>query len=560
MNRREMIRLGALSAPAIALSALPSISASRPNLLDRFIDPLPRPKRIDPYRIEHGVARYRIRMIEVRQRLHSKLPPTKLWGYEGQYPGPVIEARRGSPIEVEWINALPRVHLFPIDPEIHGATPPVPQVRAVPHLHGSATDSISDGLPERWFPSGRSEVYRYPNNQRASTLWYHDHALGITRLNVYAGLSGFYLLRDEEEDRLNLPSGEYEVPIVLQDRTVDDRGELVYSSSADDGTILPPGIWGPQFFGELPVLNGAIFPYLEVEPRPYRLRLLNGANSRFFHLFLNLAKHSTDVPSLVTFHQIGSDGGLLSGPIAMQKLLLGPAERADLVVDFSAFAGKTITLSNDAFSPYPGWGVMQAMHEPLSELLQIRVVLPLSKRNAPFTIKIPAPVPRLDPLNSVVTRDFVLHDCKDLLPSTLESAGKALCISLKRPGMLINLKGYNAPVSEFPRLHTIEKWRFLNTTDDAHPMHLHLVQFQVLERQGFDLASLSQGQVKLIGVARPFTPGESGWKDTAVVNPREMLSILVPFEGYTGKYVFHCHMLEHEDNDMMRPFVVVGSE
>ena len=498
-----------------------------------------------------------MRMLEFRKQLHSQLPPSKVWGYEGQCPGPTFEAMRGQAIEVEWHNELPAEPLLPVDRSIHGAMPPAPLVRTVPHLHGMRTDSASDGLPERWFTPGHSVVYRYPNNQPAATLWYHDHAMGITRLNAYAGLSGFYLLRDEDELKLGLPSGPYEIPLMLQDRTLSDQGQLVYTPSADDGSKMPPGVWGPQFFGDLPLVNGAIYPFLRVEPRRYRLRFLNAANTRFFNLYFNLAKRPTDIPSLVTYHQIGSDGGLLSTPVAMQRLLLAPAERADVLIDFSGLEGKTVTLSNDAPTPYPGWNVLRAVHAPLLELMQFRVDLPRSSSKS-FSVPSLAPIPRIDPVRAVTTRDFVLSDCSDPMARSHTGAGTALC-SVKSSGMLINGKRYDDPVTEFPKLGTVEKWRFINPTDDAHPMHLHLVQFQILERQGFDYGAFVQGRMELVGTPRLPSPAEAGWKDTAIVLPRDVLTLLIHFEEFTGKYVFHCHVAEHEDNDMMRPFVVVGA-
>jgi spore coat protein A, manganese oxidase len=484
-------------------------------------------------------------MVESTQQLHSQLMPTKIWGYEGQYPGPIFEARRGTPIDVEWENRLPLRHLFEIDPHIHGAMPPTPTVRTVPHLHGSRSQSESDGLPEKWFTPGHSALYHYPNDQPATTLWYHDHAIGITRLNVYAGLSGFFLLRDDEERGMNLPSGDYEVPLLLQDRTLDDRGQLVYAPTMDDAVPLPPGVWGPMFFGELPVVNGAIYPYLNVEPRPYRLRLLNGSNSRFLNIFFNLAKHVTDIPSLVAVHQIGSDGGFLPAPAKLQKILLGPAERADLILDFSALEGKTVTLTNDASAPYPGWNVLNAHWPEIYEFMQFRVLLPSTNRKS-FSLPAQMPFSRLDETQAVITRDFVLSE-------QLGDQGRSM-------GVRINGKGYDDPVSETIKLGSVEKWRFFNTSDDAHPMHLHLVQFQILHRQGFNAVALQNGKVELIGNVRKPHANEAGWKDTAVVVPGDVLTILARFEGYTGRYVFHCHMLEHEDNDMMRPFEVVPVE
>ena len=311
-NRRDFLKLCISSVPALLVAnnvdagetnGRPLVQSiyRTPSSIERYIDPLPIPKSLVPYSTRKNRIQYRVRMLEFKHQMHSQLPPTIRWGYEGQHPGPTMEAMTGTPVEVLWENHLPSQHIFPIDPHIHGAMPPAPAVRTVPHLHGSRTRSESDGLPEKWFTPGHSARYHYPNNQQAATLWYHDHALGITRLNVYAGLSGFYFLRDAEELRMDLPSGDYEIPLVLQDRTLDDTGQLVYSPTGEDGQQVPPGRWGPEFFGDLPVVNGSIYAYLEVEPRRYRLRVLNGANSRFFNLYFNLAKHPTDIPSLVAF-------------------------------------------------------------------------------------------------------------------------------------------------------------------------------------------------------------------------------------------------------------------
>jgi spore coat protein A len=554
-NRRDFLKLCVASVPAMALAngvgaedikggAGAPLAYRTPGTLERFIDPLPIPQRLIPNGTREGKPQYRVRMLECRQRLHSQLPPTKVWGFEGQYPGPIFETQRGRPIDVRWENQLPLEHIFAVDPHIHGAMPPSPAVRTVPHLHGARTESDSDGLPEKWFTPGNSALYHYPNSQQAATLWYHDHALGITRLNVYAGLSGFYFLRDERERSMNLPSGDYEIPLILHDRTLDDQGQLVYAPTMEDGKKLPPGVWGPEFFGDLPVVNGAIYPHLEVEPRRYRLRVLNGANSRFFQLFFNLAKSPTDVPSLVAFHQIGTDGGFLSSPVPLNKLLMGPAERADLIVDFTGLQGKTVTLSNNAPAPFPGWDTINLLHAPLRELMQFRVTLPLRSGAKAFSMPPEIQLPRLDAAKSAATRDF-------LLTERMDAQGRSL-------GVRIDHKGYDDPVTEMPKLGSMEIWRFINTTDDAHPMHLHLVQFQILHRQGFNPGSVLSGTVEPVGPPRPPHANEAGWKDTAVVNPGELIAVAVPFEGYTGRYVFHCHMLEHEDNDMMRPYEVVA--
>jgi spore coat protein A len=553
-HRRDFLKLCVASIPALVFSnglsadktkgrAVAQPAYRTPGSLERYIDPLPIPKQLKPYSTSKDKDQYRVRMLQFKRQMHSQLPPTRLWGYEGQYPGPTIEALRGRSIVVQWENHLPAQHIFEIDPHIHGAMPPAPAVRTVPHLHGSRSRSESDGLPEKWFAPGSSARYDYPNSQPATTLWYHDHALGITRMNVYAGLSGFFLLRDDDERSMDLPSGDYEIPLLLQDRTLDDQGQLVYSPTHDDGLKLPPGVWGPEFFGDLPVVNGAILPYLNVEPRPYRLRILNGCNSRFLNVSFNLAKSPTDIPSLVTFHQIGTDGGFLPNPAALNKVLLGPAERADLIVDFSGHEGKIVTLSNNAAAPFPGWELASTNHAPLYEFMQFRVTLPVSNKGKSFRMPPPMPFAKLDETKATATRDFVLSELMD-------DKGRSL-------GLRINDKGYDDPVTEHVKLGSIEKWRFINTTEDSHPMHLHLVQFQILHRQGFNAGAFLSGKLQLMGAPRPPQANEAGWKDTAVVNPRDVLTIIVRFEGYTGRYLFHCHMLEHEDNDMMRPFEVV---
>lgn len=566
IRRRAFLKLGLQSVPGLFLADRlhagslqnPSVPGgpvrntnqdtnSVPSRLQRYLDPLPIPgKQVAEGKGKTG-ALYRVPMTPCEHKMHSQLPPTRFWGFGGHYPGPSFEAFRGQPIEVIWENNLPLKHIFPIDPRLHGVMPPAPEVRTVPHLHGARTASESDGLPEKWFVPGKSAHYFYPNDQQAATLWYHDHAVGITRLNVYAGMSGFYLLRDEEERGLGLPDGDYEIPILLQDRTLGDDGQLVYSPTHEDGVKLPPGEWGPEFFGELPVANGVIYPYLEVEPRPYRLRLLNGCNARFLNLYFNLAKSPTDIPNLVNVHQIGTDGGFLPKPITLNKFMLGPAERADLIVDFTGLEGKIATLTNNAAAPFPGWGMLTLPHPQLFEWMQFRVTLP-RKPNAKAYVMAPSnSFAKLNEKDAVLTRDFILSE-------TLDAMGRSMKVR-------INNQAYDDPVTELVKVGTVEKWRFINTTDDTHPMHLHLVQFQILQRQGFDPVALeTQNKVQLIGIARPPAPYEAGWKDTAIVNPRDVLTILAKFEGFTGRYVFHCHMLEHEDNDMMRPYEVVAAD
>jgi spore coat protein A len=510
----------------------------------KYVDPLPIPSHLQPIR-KKGRLEYKVSMMQFQQKLHSQLPPATLWGFEGKYPGPVIEAAVNEPVTIEWINQLPEQHLFEIDTKVHGAMPPAPAVRTVAHLHGANTASEDDGLPEKWIRPGQSATYHYPNKQRAATLWYHDHALGITRLNNYAGLAGMYLLRGEEEKKLGLPEGPYEIPLVLQDRLLNDEGHLIYQASSVVVPRLAPGVWGPEFFGNVPVVNGAIFPFLEVEPRRYRFRVVNASNSRFFSLFFSDPAIPFATVSM-KFFQIGTDGGLLPQPVEVASVMLAPGERADLIVDFAGHEGKKFVVSNYASAPFPGTGMDESPMKaaPLQQLMEVRVTAALHGKDTSAKPAWTVPFEQLKTETAVKTRDLVLYEFLDAKQNSL--------------GVKINKVGYDDPVTESPKLNTTEIWRFINTTDDTHPMHLHLVQFQILERKSFDIQKyLDSGVIEFSGKVRPPEKNEMGWKDTVRVNPGEVTSIIVPFQGFTGKYVYHCHMLEHEDNDMMRPFQVM---
>jgi spore coat protein A len=299
-------------------------------------------------------------MSQFKQQLHRQLPPTTVWGYNGTYPGPTIEARKGTPISVTYVNNLPPTHLFAnsIDSTLHGVYG-TQEVRAVVHLHGEEIQADSDGNPLAWFARG-SQTHSYLNSQDAATLWYHDHALGITRLNVAAGLAGFYLLRDptltfeanlpagtndapELDETGEIVAGPYKVPLVIQDRMFNADGSLFYPT---EGVTAVHPKWTPEFFGDTILVNGGVWPYLEVEPRKYRFRFLNGSNSRFYRLSFGDKR--------VKAYQIGTDGGYLSAPAPITEILIAPAERADTVIDFSRCkVSDEILLTNSAEAPFP---------------------------------------------------------------------------------------------------------------------------------------------------------------------------------------------------------------
>ncbi len=487
--------------------------------LEKFVDPLPIPRAIAPSGVRahpnnsaRKVPCYRVAMQEFRSKLHRDVPPTRLWGYGGASPGPTIETRSGEPVFVEWVNALPTSHFLPIDHTIHGAGKDVPDVRAVAHLHGGKTPPDSDGYPEAWNTPGQSAVYFYPNEQDAAMLWYHDHAMGITRLNMYAGLFGSYFIRDSFEDGLGLPRGKYEIPLVICERFIDAQGQLFYPISP-----VPDAPWVPEVYGDATLVNGKLFPYLAVEPCKYRFRLLNVSQARV--LYLTLANGQQ-------FHQIGTDLGLLPAPVALKILELAPAERADLILDFADHAGENITLMK---------GVLPIM--------QFRV----SKGPARESGAMPAalrPVPKIVESEAVQTRLLTLGEMDDKTDNPMM--------------MLLNNAHWDMPVTENPKLGSTEIWSFANFTDDTHPVHLHLVRFQILDRRTFDPeAYYKERRIVYIGDPLPPAANEAGWKDTVQAPPEMVTRIIVRFEGYTGRYVWHCHILEHEDNEMMRPYEIL---
>jgi spore coat protein A, manganese oxidase len=530
INRRAFLQAAAVAGAVVFLpwGWDPEAAAAvfRSPSLSPFVDPLPVPKVLSPTQTVGGVAHYEIAMRQFQQQLHRDLPPTTVWGYQGTYPGPTIEARRNKRIVVRWINELPTTHLLPIDHTLHRAEPPTPTVRTIVHLHGGHVPPESDGFPESWFPPGHSATYEYPNLQQATTLWYHDHALGITRLNVYAGLAGFYVLREALEEALNLPSGAYEIPLAIQDRSFQANGQLFYPNH---GVTHP--VWVLEFFADTALVNGKVWPYLEVEPRKYRFRLLNGSTARFYRLALDSGQ---------PFYQIGSDGGLFSRPVQLRKILLAPAERADVIIDFTAMKGATITVTNDAPVPFPEGGEVE-----LPQIMQFRVVRPLAD---PDTSALPStlrPVPRIPEASAGKVRDLALIEKTDQHDNPIM--------------LLLNNKQWADPVTENPHLGTTEIWRLINTTGDTHPIHVHLVQFQILDRQPFNGELYKQsGQLVFTGLRIPPDPNEMGWKDTVRANPGEVTRIIARFSTFAGRYVWHCHILEHEDNEMMRPYEVVA--
>lgn len=607
-----------------------------PEDIPQFVEPLVIPPVMPPVKkgefTEYEVA---VRQFE-QQILPSGFPKTTVWGYgklgdplpgEGpstfNSPSFTFDVQKDEKVQVTWVNQLvddpaspePKFlpHLLPVDQTVHWAEPennpvmePYPYLGPVPiitHVHGAHVASHSDGLPDAWYlpaasdipaeysdrgvdyqsqgtPTPGSAIFQYSNDQRAATLWYHDHTLGITRNNVYAGLAGFWLLHDEVEAAMNLPGPApklddaagtkyYDVPIAIQDRTFNSDGSLFYPDSREffDGyaglyrpeTQIAP-IWNPEFFGDAMMVNGKTWPFLEVEPRLYRLRLLNGCNSRFLVLKFDQE---------LDFTQIGTEGGFLPDkPITLTELLLSPAERADVIVDFSKFEpGTEIVLLNQGpdspFQRLPIDPEEMADEETTGRVMMFKVV---EKTDQGIEGEIPTELPTIERLTTEIEdRPLVLVEMMDMEEDIPVEAQ----LGTLKDGKL----EFWAPTTELINEGDTEPWLLINFTGDAHPIHLHLVHFQVIQRIPFDVGQFSQDYEKYMqatddittpnpmdyvtGPAEPPLAWETGWKDTVIAYPGYYTRIIANFD-MAGKYVWHCHILEHEDNEMMRPFEVVS--
>jgi spore coat protein A, manganese oxidase len=591
------------------------------------------------------------------------------------WPSFTIEAQRGKKLKVEVRNELNGLTYKDVNitadqtvmmsgvpltgnPETDPYEGPVP---IAIHLHGGEVQSTSDGGPYAWFTPGYAlkgtgwnqgvrKTLHYPNTQEAATLWYHEHSqLGLTRINVYAGMAGFYFLRgpDEENDKLPgwsrddlvkevtpagktadaLHPGAYlpEIEIAIQDRMFDRNGQLFYPVEPTNPDIHP--FWSPEFFGDIITVNGKSWPYLSVAPRKYRFHLLNGSNARFYNMWLQDLSSGTMGPVIT---QVGTDGGLLDAPAILdpaagQKLLMGNGERADVIIDFSKCTpGTVLTLMNDANAPYPSGEPVEtgSTDRIMQFVVNGNMVSSMNPRKT-GTDKSMVPA-KLRNKPMVKLTDFAGKE--NIKPDVIRQLTLNEVIGDGGPVMvLLNNSRYEeidgmedmfgAP-TEKPVEGTTEKWQLINLTMDAHPMHMHLVQFQLVSRQKFDAMRYmddymgsftgvnggmpgmfmgadgppfrydkknADGAVGgnlpvtpyLIGAPVPADPNERGWKDVIKSYPGEVTTYMVRFAPtdlplHTPKlisrytfdpsvgpgYVWHCHIVEHEDNDMMRPLNV----
>ncbi|WP_431027459.1 multicopper oxidase family protein [Lysinibacillus sp. LZ02] len=508
------------------------INPADPSTIPKFVDSLP----ILPVAIAKAhkdyprKSYYEMTMLKARHRFHKQFPFSTVWGYNGLVPGPTIEAKKDQSTFVKYMNKLPTKHFLPVDTTLHSVSDS-PEVRSVVHLHGAHVDWESDGHPEAWYtqnyevtgPKFKREVHEYTNHQPATTLWYHDHTMGMTRLNVYAGLAGFYLLRDSLEERLNLPSGQYEIPLMVQDKSFNEDGSLFYPDAPPFPVTVHPSVT-PGFDGNTIIVNGKVWPYLRVEPRKYRFRILNSSNGRAY--IIRLANNQPMI-------QIGTDGGFLTAPNEITSAELHPSERIDIIIDFSNLAGEHITLINDDLDT----------DEHTSMIMQFRVDLPLKRED---TSEIPVKL-----AEDMGMHESHAHTVRNLpLSASTDQYG--------RPMLLLNNRMYHDPATEKPSLDSIEIWNIINTTPFPHPIHVHLVQFKILERRPFDVQRYrNEGILMFTGEPEEPRDYERGWKDTVKVDPGTVTKIIMHWKEHTGNYIWHCHILEHEDHDMMRPIRVI---
>jgi spore coat protein A, manganese oxidase len=562
-------------------------------------------------------------------------------------PSLTIEAMVNRPVRIKWINELVDdggdflPHLLPVDPTLHWANPPggtadrdsrptftetpdryTGPVPIVTHVHGAVgVHDDSDGYAEAWYlpaagdiPAGFATegtwydffagkaantygvdwgpgfaIFQYPNQNRAATIWYHDHALGMTRLNVYAGPAGFYIIRGgpagdgavldsrtgqtaslpgpapREGDKFPPNKSYREIPIAIQDRAFNEDGSLFYPDTRVffDGIMrdyIPDGefspIWNPEFFGNMIMVNGNTWPSLQVEQRRYRFRFLNGCQSRFLILDFN------QIPGVEAW-QIGNEGGFLPAPVNLtadngNRLLMGLAERADVIVDFTNVPVGNHVLGNvGPDEPFGGGEPDEdfdvADPDTTGQIMQFQVVpaLTVDATTPPQFLQLPV----ISPLPAeTVTRQVAMIEKAavgfDAADEPLEGPVEAL-LGVVADGVWTE-RLWMDPVTENPVVGASELWEMYNTTADAHPMHIHEVTFEVVNRQDIVVDEETQ-TVQLTGSPTPPEPWETGFKDTVVAYPGQVTRVRAQFNT-PGQFVWHCHIVEHEDNEMMRPY------
>ncbi len=629
-----------------------------PTTIPKYRDSLPIPEAMpNSGTIGSNIDYYQIAVRQFKQQiLPSVLPKTTVWGYGAvndedsfQYPARTIEAKVNRPVRVKWINDLKDCqgnflpHLLPIDQTLHWANPPqdcidMPGMKMtdcrgksqrpykgpvpiVSHLHGAHVGTDSDGYPEAWFlpnakniPNGYATkgshydqidgaqtvpgqaLYQYPNDQRATTLWYHDHTMGMTRANVYTGLAGFYLIRDPAKDPAGLPKGDHEIPLLIQDKSFNSDGSLFFPDNraffegvepfqlqipfipdqANGGRSDVAPIWNPEFFGNTMVVNGKTWPKLKVDASRYRLRIVNGDDTRMLILKIVSDKLARPGTPAIPFWQIGADGGYLPKSVKLNELLIAPAERVDLIVDFSGYAGKELYLINEGpDEPFGGGRAPDAFDfaDPATTGQVMKIIVGsdgCDSSTPPALLMLPA---RTKLGTASKTRTVSLNEAESETVQVVVDADGNIVYQPGDPnavpfapveallGTATVSHGIITPTSrefmdaitENPALGATEVWEIYDFTEDAHPIHIHQVQFEVINRQAISIAA--DGTATLSGKTIPPEAGETGTKDTVLVYPGMVTRVKAKFD-IAGLFVWHCHILSHEDNEMMRPMCV----
>ena len=621
-----VVALAAVAATTYA-QVIPPVGANAPGIqptspaalaAGKYTDPLPSLLAGMSVAVQTNPGKtppnYDIHAVWGQHQFSSLMPIASCWAYVdhplavgqfGSYLGPIIVARSDKPITVKYSNDLGNTLLFPVDPRLMG-TSQIP--RMLTHLHGAHVQPQWDGSPNSGtdIVSGQSVVFQYSNKQEASLLWYHDHALGNTRTNAFAGLAAGYLITDPTEDAIKLPgnvmtggAGQL-LPLVLQDRTFSDGTATSYFPDDTPAKVFPAGemwydaTWAPEYFGDTNMVNGVVWPKIAVQARKYRLRFINGSQARFFNIRVEttqptLAHPPTDADA-INLNIIGNEGGLLRTTAVAKSFLMGNAERPDIIVDFSAFANQSLYMTNDAAAPYP-------MGEAPSVDMQQIMRFDVGPALPPGTDTTIIPVsPRIWAAPGAINNTKV-HYLREISDDTITMPG------LPAFGVIPTFDGahFFDPVTGLPvpatlndtgKIGQTDMWEIWNQTPDMHPIHVHQTMFQVVDRQAF-YNSVSDGTAidpvsgavlppnNLLPVIDPLThkpklipgtkfgPGvgtpvlgidpntELGWKDTVKCPAGYVTRIKMKWLDYTGDYVYHCHILEHEENDMMRPLHIV---
>lgn len=545
--------------------------------VEMFVDELPDMPRLKGYILGQDghfkTGELRIGMFQKKWKFHRDFPASTVFAYgtsreTASVPGPTIEAIQGVETFVTWENHLPSRHILPWDPTIVTAKPKHGGIPTVVHLHGGISEPQSDGSSLAWFTAGFNETgptwkkskYHYVNVQHPGNLWYHDHALGLTRENLLAGLVGAYIIRNPNVEKfLNLPSGqEYDRSLLVFDKSFAKDGSIYMNSTGNNPSIHPQ--WQPEYFGDAIIVNGKAWPYLRVKRKKYRFRIVNTSNARFYRFALSNGLSMT---------QIGSDSAYLPMPVTVQKMLLSPSEIADVIIDFAHSSTDEAILTNSAAYPYPSGDSVNNLNSKVMKFVIEETKEPAkNQRDSRIPERLVRyPIPNKN--DFAQTRYITLYE--------YESA------SGEPTNLLLNGLPFLAPVTETPRQGTSELWHIINLTDDNHPIHIHLGLFFVLKQTkllkleefkscmqkknnavGCDIEKHAKGRV----IAAP--ANEKTWKNVFKMRPGFMTTILLRFslldshEPYPFNasaepgYVYHCHILDHEDNEMMRPFKIVS--